>query len=99
MKKRQIIKKRIFAYLINVIFVLVVIFKILHVRFMPVIYKYGKYQCENITENLINVVLDELIIEELKGEIIKYDSGESNHFDFNVSILNSVNKVLNKLVE
>ena len=88
--KKDIVKKRIWFFFVNLFAVFVFLLQFLNESLMPGIYEYGRYQCKNISSRLINYIVSSQISEDIKSEIVVYNDEHNVSIDFNTSILNSV---------
>ncbi len=84
------IRKRILFFLVNIIVVFVLILQFLSKQLMPVIYEYGRYQCNSIITKIVNTVVMDEINEDIKEEIVIYENEGIVSLDFNTAILNSI---------
>lgn len=90
MNINSVLKKRLMIFFVSVVMLFVLILKILSNSFFSVILEYGKYQCNNFSVGLINLVVEETVVPKIKDEILVVDNDDFASIEFNTAILNSI---------
>lgn len=85
--EKHLIKRRIMFHILSNIICCVLMLDFFSKQLMPIIYDYGKYQCNNFMTNIITYVVNSQFDKNLKDEIIIECDDQ---IDINVSILNSI---------
>ena len=94
---RNSIKKRLIFFVMSVSLFSNLFVKVFDEKFLPVIVRYGEYQCESISTRIINYVLSNQLSKEIEDKIILFESNDSSSIEINSAILNSLasNVILN----
>ena len=87
---KEIIKKRFYIFLLSFSLLVSILIGYCNTKLMPMVIKYGSYECNDIMNRLINEVVSDNITEQIKNEILIITSGESTSLEFNTAALNSI---------
>lgn len=94
---RNVVKKRFMFFVMSISLFCYVFIKIFNDKFLPVIVRFGEYQCESISTRIINYVLSNQLSKDIEDKIILLEDNESPSIEINLAILNSIasNVILN----
>lgn len=95
----QIIKKRVFVFVFNLLIVSFVFIGYCNSQIMPIIMRYSTYECNNIISRLVNQVVSEDVTEQIKNEILIVEENENSSIEFNTAVLNSISAMAIKKMQ
>ena len=94
-----IFKMKITTYVVSIIVAVLLFLNFFNNNLLSIYALYGKYQCNNISSKLINIVVEEQLTQDIKDKIVVYKNTDYSTLDFNTSVLNSVSNNIIKNIQ